>query len=428
MDPVTAEIQLYQAGISIVLSILLIVVAWDIFYIAKRKKSNHTAKKISPEVSVIIPAYNESSVLPNTLQKIFSSNYPKSKMEVLVVDDGSTDDTAGVARKFGAEVVRNKKNVGKCEALNIGIKNAKNDIIITTDADTEFESSAIENLVKHFSDKKVGAVAGYYKALPAENLFPKFSFGKLKTFLLVKFQNLEYLTFLFARRKQAAFDAVMVVPGSIGAFRKRVLQEIGGFDSKMLIEDYDATLKIHKAGYKIVCDKNAVAWTKPPISLRQIAKQRTRWYRGGFEVIAKHSDMILGKHGFVSLFLGLEYITIFLQMILFGFIGASVYEKIILLHQNFFQIIFNWLYGMIHLRAIDVFGGVIIAAFSVALAEAYYSVKITKSSIKNLAYFPIIGIYLSFLGFVWLYSLIMHITKRKVDMRAHAWKTSVNTT
>jgi len=428
MDPVTAEIQLYQAGILIVLSILLIVISWDVLYIAKRKKSNHKAKKISPEVSVIIPAYNESTVLPNTLQKIFSSNYPKGKMEVLVVDDGSTDDTAGIARKFGAKVIRNKTNAGKCEALNIGIKNAKNDIIITTDADTEFEANAIENLVKHFSDRKVGAVAGYYKTLPTENLFPDFSFSKLKTFLLVKFQNLEYMTFLFSRRKQAAFDAVMVVPGSIGAFRKNVLQEIGGFDSRMLIEDYDATMKIHKAGYKIVCDKNAVAWTKPPMSLRQLVKQRIRWYRGGFEVLSKHAGMISNRHGFVSVFLGLEYVTIFLQLLLFGFIGASFYEKVILMHQTFFQIIFNWLYGMIHLKPIDIFGAVIVAAFSVALAEACYSVKITKSSLKNLAYFPIIGIYLSLLGFVWLYSLIAHITKRKVDMRAHAWKTSVNTT
>jgi len=423
MDPVTAEVQLYMAGVYITLSVLLIILFWDIFYIARRKRSDHPAKKSFPSVSIIIPAHNESAVLPNTLKNIFASDYPRNKMQVIVVDDGSSDDTAKVAKKFGATVVKNRTNLGKCKALNVGIENASNDLIVTTDADTEFAAKTVESLVKHFSDRKVGAVAGYYKTSQMSN-FSKFSLGNLKTFLLVKFQSLEYMTFLFARRRQAAFDAIMVVPGSIGAFRKDVLKKIGGFDPTMLIEDYDATIKIHKAGYKVVCDREALAWTKPPLNLRQLFKQRTRWYRGGFEVLAKHSDLISSRHGFVPVILALEYVTIFLQIAMFAFVGASFYERVLLLHQNIFQLAFDWLFGLIHLKPIDVFGAVIISMFAVTFSEAYFSVKVSKSSLKTLIYFPIISIYLTILGFIWFYSLIAHVTKRRVDMKAHAWKTT----
>lgn len=422
MDAIALEIQLYTAGIYIVLTILSILLFWNTFYIIRRKKSNHYARKFFPKVSLIIPAHNEAAVLPKTLQKIFSSNYPKKSMEVIVVDDGSTDGTSKVAKRFPVNLIRNKSNFGKCESLNIGIKNASNEIILTTDADTEFGKNTIENLVKHFSDKEVGAVAGYYKV--PENIFSNLPFKKLKTFLLLKFQSIEYLTFLFARRRQAAFDAVMVVPGAIGAFRKDVLEKIGGFDKSMLVEDYDATIKIHKAGYKIVCEKDAVAWTKPPMSIAELIKQRIRWYRGGFEILAKHSDIIPSRHGFLPIILGFEYITIFLQIIMFVLISGTIYDNFILMHKTLLQAIMIWFYGFIHLKPLDVFGLIIAATFLVGFVETCFSVKMTKDSFRKLLYYPIIGIYLSLLGFIWIYSLFAHITKRKVNLKGHSWKTS----
>lgn len=422
MDAIALEVQLYSLGVYITLTILSIILFWNAFYIIRRKKSDHAAKKFFPGVSIIIPAHNERSVLPNTLKTIFSSNYPKKLFEVIVVDDGSIDGTAKVAKNFPVKLIKNKTNLGKVASLNAGIKNASHDVIITTDADTEFAKDTIENLAKHFYDQNVGAVAGYYKV--PKNIFSNLSLKNLKTFLLLKFQSLEYLTFLLARRRQAAFDAVMVVPGAIGAFRKDVLEKIGGFDSQMLVEDYDATIKIHKAGYKVVCEKEALAWTKPPMNLHELIKQRVRWYRGGFEILSKHSDIIATRHGFVPLVLGLEYVTIMLQILMFVLIGGSVYEKFVLLHQSFLQVLLGWFYGFIHLKAIDVLGAIIIATVGIGFAESYFSVKMSKDSLKKLIYFPIIAIYLSLLGFVWLYSLFAHITKRKVNMKGNAWKSS----
>jgi len=425
MDPIAAEAQFYTFTVYITVGILCVILFWDILYIIKRKKGQHMPKKFFPKVSVIIPAFNEENVLGKTLQKIFTSEYPRKKLEVIVVDDGSTDGTAKIAKKLGARLIENASNLGKCESLNVGIRNAANEIIITTDADTEFEKETIKNLAKHFYDENVGAVAGYYKAIPFKNVLSNFSFSKLKTYILVRFQSLEYLFFLFARRRQAAFDAVMVVPGSIGAFRKNVLEKIGGFDSKMLIEDYDVTMKIHKTGYKVVCEKDALAWTKPPMSFYELFKQRFRWYKGGFEVLSKHSGMITSRHGFVGVILGFEYLTIFLQMIMLSFVGAVLYEQIVLLHQNILQLLWNWVYGFLHLKPIDVFGVVIISIFAIGLAEAYVSVKMTRDSLKNLFFYLISMPYLSVLGFVWLYSLVAHVAKKKTELHGKGWKTSV---
>lgn len=427
MNPAIVETQFYLVGVYISLSILLILLFWDLFYVVRKKNSTHRSKKFFPRVSVIIPAHNEASVLPRTLQKIFSSNYPKRLMEVIVVDDGSTDGTAKIAKRFPVKLIRNKTNIGKCSSLNIGIENARNEILITTDADTEFEKNTIENLAKHFSDDGVGAVTGFYKAIPMKNIFTNFSLNKLKTYLLVKFQSVEYLTFLLTKKRQAAFDALMVVSGSIGAFRKDVLEKIGGFDSKMLVEDYEATIRIHKAGYRVVCEKDAVAWTKPPLDLYSLFKQRLRWYRGGFQVLSKHTDIFSSRHGFVPIIFAFEYLNIFLQIAMFAFVGGTIYERIVLLHQNLLMLILNWFYGLILFKPVDMFGAIILSLFFVGLAETYVSIKMTKDSLKNILLYPISTLYLSFLGLIWLYSLVSHLIGRKINLKGNTWKSTVNT-
>lgn len=149
-----------------------------------------------PNISIIVPAYNEEKNIKNNLNSIFSSDYPKKKMEVIVVDDGSKDSTARIARQFPVNLIKHGKNRGKIYSLNDGIARAKSDIIITTDADTILEKNTIRLLVKKFQDPKVGAVAGVYKAIN------KYSSRNPFKFLLEKFQGLEYMGFSLIRKEQ----------------------------------------------------------------------------------------------------------------------------------------------------------------------------------------------------------------------------------
>ena len=176
-----------------------------------------------------------------------------------------------------------KPNGGKWDALNAGIKAAKGEIIVCIDADTLLDQNAIQHLIKHFKDPKIGAVAGNVKV------------GNRRG-ILTKLQALEYVVGInLHRRSEAHLQNVTVVPGPIGAFRASVLKEIGLFEGDTFAEDADITFRILKAGYKTVFEAQAFGYTEAPKSMTSLAKQRYRWYRGTLQVLSKHRNMTFNK-------------------------------------------------------------------------------------------------------------------------------------
>ncbi len=248
----------------------------------------------TPSVSIIIPAYNEGKVIEKTIRSVLELSY--SQKEIIVVDDGSNDDTFKIAKLMETinpiRVISKKKNGGKWGALNKGIKSSKSDIIVCIDADTVLDKNAIQPLVSHFIDSKVGAVAGNIKV------------GNRKK-ILTKLQALEYISKLnIQRRSEAFFRKVTVVPGPLGAFRKSIIKEVGFYTGDTFAEDADLTLKILKAGYKIKYEPKSIGYTEAPITIFDLAKQRYRWYRGLLQVIIKHKGMVFNpKYGTTGLFL-----------------------------------------------------------------------------------------------------------------------------
>jgi poly-beta-1,6 N-acetyl-D-glucosamine synthase len=240
----------------------------------------------APSVSVVIAAYNEEKVIVRTVEALLASRYPD--LEVLVVDDGSKDRTSEVvAEAFGNEPrVRlfRKENGGKASALNRGIVEARGDILVSLDADTLFAPETISRLVRHFADPKVGAVSGNVQVGNTHNL-------------LTRWQALEYVTSQnFDRRAYDLLDCITVVPGAVGALRRTAVLEAGGYTHDTLAEDTDLTWKLHRAGWRIVNDNTAMAYTEAPETLRNLAKQRFRWAFGTLQCLWKHRPA-LGQHG-----------------------------------------------------------------------------------------------------------------------------------
>lgn len=257
--------------------LLLLVLALIQYFRSEKFTSSYC-----PTVSIIIPAYNEGKVVNKTIASVAHSDYPA--LEIVVVDDGSTDNTFDVAQKFSQDFsqvrVFTKENGGKSSAINFGIQNTHSDIIVVIDADTLFALDTIPHLVRHFVDPKVGAVAGNVKV------------GNRAT-LLTKWQAIEYITSQNIERR--AFDlcnAITVVPGAIGAWRRDVLLEVGGFTHDTLAEDADVTMKILKKGYVIRNEADAHAFTESPESLRGFLKQRFRWSFGTMQVAWKHKNAL----------------------------------------------------------------------------------------------------------------------------------------
>ncbi len=236
--------------------------------------------------SVLIPAHNEAKVIAGSITRILASSYPN--LEVIVIDDGSRDETSAVVRQeFGTDPrvkLLTLKNGGKATALNQGLRLARGEVVIALDADTQFQSDAIEKLVRWFADPNVGAVAGNAKVGNCINV-------------ITKWQALEYITSQnLERRALAALRCITVVPGAIGAWRREALTKLGGFPLDTLAEDQDLTIDLLKHGYKVLYDSSAVAWTEAPDSLAGLAKQRFRWAFGTLQCLWKHREVTLKPH------------------------------------------------------------------------------------------------------------------------------------
>lgn len=246
-------------------------------------------------VSVIIPAFNEEKVIASTVERILANDH--ADLHVLVVDDGSRDATADIVEeRFGADArvsLLRIANGGKANALNAGLAHATGDVIVALDADTQFASDTISRLVRWFTDARVGAVAGNAKVGNRMNI-------------ITRWQALEYIVSQnLERRALAALDTLTVVPGAVGAWRKSVLEELGGFTASTLAEDQDLTIAVQRAGYRVLFDASAVAWTEAPATIRGFAKQRFRWAFGTLQCLWKYRAMTFnpryGALGLVAL-------------------------------------------------------------------------------------------------------------------------------
>lgn len=233
------------------------------------------------KVSVIIPAFNEEKVIARTITRILHSTY--KNLDIIVVDDGSKDKTVEIVRAGFGEEPRVRllpiPNGGKANALNTGMKYATGDIVVALDADTIFHTDTIARLVRWFDDPEIGAVAGNAKV------------GN-RTNMITRWQALEYIVAQnLERRALDRLSCFTVVPGAVGAWRKNVIQELGGFPQETLAEDQDLTIALQQSGYKVRYDATAIAWTEAPDTVGGLARQRYRWAFGTLQCLWKYRHM-----------------------------------------------------------------------------------------------------------------------------------------
>ncbi len=248
-----------------------------------------------PAVTVLIPAYNEESVIVETVNSVLLSDL--KDIHVIVVDDGSSDKTpellqANFGRNEAVQIIH-QANHGKAAALNNALLHARTDIVVTIDADTEIEPDAIRKLLRHFSDPTVAAVAGNVKV------------GNRSRWL-TRWQALEYVT--SQNMEKRAFDllnCITVVPGALGAWRRKAIEDGGGITADTVAEDADLTIAIRRLGWRITYDEEAIAWTEAPETPGALIRQRFRWTFGTLQSFWKHANTLFrpkyGTLGFIAL-------------------------------------------------------------------------------------------------------------------------------
>jgi len=277
------------AALSVLLSALFVVAiavglvrSVTLTWLALRAQPAEPPPPVDELISVLIPAYNEARVIEASVNRVLASR--GVRLEVIVIDDGSKDETSAIVERAFAGEPRVRlltlPNGGKARALNRGLELASGRILVALDADTQFEPETIARLARWFADPAIGAVAGNAKVGNRVNL-------------VTRWQAVEYVTAQnLERRALAGVNAIMVVPGAIGAWRRAALEEVGGYPVDTLAEDQDLTIAIQRAGWRIANDTEAVAWTESPQTFRGLARQRFRWAFGTLQCLWKHRAIL----------------------------------------------------------------------------------------------------------------------------------------
>src|ERR1700730_5625462 len=284
---------IFVVGIILVSARALII---GILAIIEKLRADHQAiSDPPPDVTVLIPAHNEETVIVQTVASVLATG--TKNLQIVVVNDGSTDQTGELLdQHFGADLrvhIIHQVNRGKSAALSLAMSQARTKIVVTIDADTEIEPDAIAKLLRHFSDSRIGAVAGNVKV------------GN-RTRWLTRWQALEYIT--SQNMEKRAFDllnCITVVPGALGAWRKEAIEAAGGITSDTVAEDADLTIAIRRLGWRISYDEEAIAWTEAPETPGALIRQRFRWTFGTLQSFWKHRDTLFrpkyGTLGWIAL-------------------------------------------------------------------------------------------------------------------------------
>lgn len=281
---VVAWLQWILLGVGVLVIVRLLLMLVYAGRHARQRRDPHWSwgPPVTEPVSVIVPAYNESANIEVALRSILASDHP---VEIVVVDDGSTDGTADLVEALelpGVRVFR-QPNQGKAAALNAGIAQARYDLIVMVDGDTVVEPATVRRLVQPFARRGMGAVSGNVKIVNRDTF-------------LTRLQHIEYVIgFTVDRRMHDLTGSICTIPGAAGAFRRAAIADAGGLSSLTLAEDTDLTIGIGRAGWRMAYVDDAVAWTEAPATLRQLWQQRFRWTYGTMQSVWRHRRAVLQR-------------------------------------------------------------------------------------------------------------------------------------
>ncbi len=293
--------------IAIVAFVAVFVSVWFLLTFVDDRKNVIKRSKVKkkPKISIIIPAYNEEKNISALLKNILKINYDRKKLEIIVVDDGSTDNTYHLAKKFsrfGIKVYK-KENGGKGSALNFGLKKCSNDLIMAMDADTVLTKDSLINIIKYLDSPSTMSVIPNIRVYKPSNH-------------LEKVQDVGYALTNFIRKILALSNSLNIANAS-PIFKKTFFKKYGGFDEKNITEDFEIGLRIQSKNYNVEHAFDSIVYTKVPKTFKSLMKQRIRWYYGLFYNLKKYRFMFGSKYGDIGTFL--------LPITVIGFaIGMSV--------------------------------------------------------------------------------------------------------
>jgi cellulose synthase/poly-beta-1,6-N-acetylglucosamine synthase-like glycosyltransferase len=391
---------------------------------AKKEKPRIFPEKNPPMVSIIIPAWNEAKGIAGTIKSALNLNYPKGKLEIIVVDDGSTDNTYEIASKFKGvrngkvvKVFKNKKNMGKGVSMNVGISKSKGEIIVTMDADNVVvKGDILKTMISSFTDPKIMCVA------------PTTAIYKPKG-ILQRIQQVEYMLGVFLRKSFSDMNSIHITSGAFSVYKKEFFDKHGGFSKEAITEDMEMALRIQAKNYKIVNNLNAIAFTVAPNKFVPLMKQRRRWYTGLLKCLLNYRRLFSKKYGAMGVVvLPVAIITVILSVILTAYLAVNSLIKLkkelilwrsinfnVLDTLQFNSFVFERYLFLLFSTPVTVFA---ILFILILLGYMIFAKKYVKeySNIK-LSLVPYILFYAFLFSFWWLISFFYTLFNKKVVWR-----------
>lgn len=411
MDPTTVLLQLTVALAVITFSKYLIYIFTSPFYYLNKSKFLRPSVKLSPaeiekaiKISVIIPSCNEEVGIINSVKSLLSSNY--NNLEVIVVDDGSTDNTEQIIQDFirgdlhmykkdGKNFIfLKKKNGGKASALNYGIKNSTGNLIVTMDADTVFEKDALLTVARYFMNSELDAAVGNVKVANGNSL-------------LGIIQQIEYTIGFYFKRTHSIFNSEYIIGGAFGIFRRKMFEKYGYFDELNKTEDIEFSTRLQRNGSMIAFIEDAIAFTEGPSTIRDLMKQRLRWKKGRLDTFYTHRSLFFSsdkKHS--------KFLTHFLLPI-------TIFYEAELLIEPFLTI-----FGFFYLYTTHDFRSLIFWIFFTGLMNTVaFLFGSEKNSKKALTFLPIYFLLSYVVTFIEIYAMYasLRLILMKKDVKWQSW-------
>jgi len=238
-----------------------------------------------PTATIVVPCFNEAESIFGTVESLLALDYPKEKLNIMIVDDGSTDNTWDLIQRYKnnpiIEIIR-KENGGKHSVLNFAINKSGSDIIGCLDADSFVSPNALKDIVAYFSNKETMAVTPAIKIHEPDNI-------------LRKVQKVEYDWGIFLRKMLSFIDALYVTPGPFSFFRREVFANIGSYRLAHNTEDMEMAMRMQKHGYKIKNCHTAFVYTIAPNKFSKLFTQRLRWTYGFFKNMIDYRELFFNK-------------------------------------------------------------------------------------------------------------------------------------
>lgn len=271
------------------------IISSDLYSLRRLRQAKTRKRWHLPTISVVVPAHNEANTIEKCLASLVNSDYPAAKLEVIVANDGSTDNTADIVKNFkkthrGSCQIRliNRPNRGKAAVLNYAMRRcARGSLVMCLDSDSYLETPALRNAAQHFRDRRVVALSSNVNIIEDGTL-------------LGLIQRVEYLVCYQMKKGQALLDMEYIVGGIGSMFRRSMLKKVSYYDTNTMTEDIDLTMKIigHKGRHdRIAYASDSIAYTEPAHSLKALMTQRYRWKYGRSQTFLKNKHLFFARDG-----------------------------------------------------------------------------------------------------------------------------------